>query len=143
MASSTPEMIDLRDLRSLLERLQTELNALRRQVDEFQEQHTAALAFLQRFQEGREIQEREQPQPIDEHPLARCAHDVVQILRDAGKPLTTLEILDALVQHHRSWRESMVRHVIEDLRDRGIIEDTSQIRPYSYALAKTDLPSRT
>jgi multidrug efflux pump subunit AcrA (membrane-fusion protein) len=65
-------------------------------------------------------------------PLRQCAADVVRVLREVGRPLGTLEILEELATRHLGWRESTVRHVLADLVNEGIVREGQ--RPMSYSL---------
>jgi hypothetical protein len=65
----------------------------------------------------------------------RCAEDVVRVLREVGRPLGTLEILEEMAARHLSWRESTVRHVLADLKNEGIVREGESERPRSYVLA--------
>jgi hypothetical protein len=65
-------------------------------------------------------------------PLRQCAADVVRVLREVGRPLGTLEILEELATRHLTWRESTVRHVLADLVNEGIVREGK--RPMSYSL---------
>src|SRR5262249_36484417 len=52
--------------------------------------------------------------------LADCARDIVRVLREAGRPLTTLEILEQLVNRQLRWGESTVRSALAGLTDHGV-----------------------
>jgi hypothetical protein len=67
--------------------------------------------------------------------LQRCADDVMRVLREVGRPLGTLEILEELARRHLSWRESTVRHVLADLKNEGLLREGGGERPMSYSLA--------
>ena len=66
------------------------------------------------------------PGPPVREVVARCGQDILRVLREVGRPLTTLEILDELVQRHLSWRESTVSHTLAALRDQGVIRDSGE-----------------
>ncbi|HEX5272275.1 MAG TPA: hypothetical protein VFW33_17380, partial [Gemmataceae bacterium] len=65
-------------------------------------------------------------------PPRQCADDVVRVLREVGRPLGPLEILEELAVRHLTWRESTVRHVLADLVNEGIVRGGQ--RPMSYSL---------
>ena len=67
--------------------------------------------------------------------LQRCAGDVVRVLREVGRPLGTLEILEELAARHLGWRESAVRHVLADLKNEGVVREGGGGRSLSYSLA--------
>jgi hypothetical protein len=67
--------------------------------------------------------------------LQRCAGDVLRVLREVGRPLGTLEILEEMAVRHLSWRESTVRHVLADLKNEGVLREGDGQRPMSYSLA--------
>ena len=66
--------------------------------------------------------------------LQSCAGDVLRVLREVGRPLGTLEILEEMAARHLSWRESTVRHVLADLKEEGVVREGK--RPMSYSLAQ-------
>ncbi len=66
-------------------------------------------------------------------PLRQCAADVLRVLREVGRPLGTLELLEELALRHLGWRESTVRHVLADLANEGVVREGK--RPMSYSLA--------
>jgi hypothetical protein len=103
-------------------------------VNQKQTELRAALAqVLARFPEAGQAAEMDAGgQPL----LQRCADDVVRVLREAGRPLGTLEILDEMTARHLSWRESTVRHVLADLKNDGVIRDGDGERPRSYSLVR-------
>jgi hypothetical protein len=67
--------------------------------------------------------------------LRSCADDVVRVLREVGRPLGTLEILEEMANRHLSWRESTVRHALADLKSDGIVREGDGQRAMSYSLA--------
>ena len=67
----------------------------------------------------------------------RCAGDVVRVLREVGRPLGTLEILEEMAARHLSSRESTVRHVLADLKNEGIVREGESERPRSYVLGRS------
>jgi hypothetical protein len=69
--------------------------------------------------------------------LQRCADDIVRVLREVGRPLGTLEILDELAARHLTWRESTVRHVLADLKNDGAVREGEAGRSLSYSLARS------
>jgi hypothetical protein len=104
-------------------------------VNQKQTELRAALAqVLARFPEAAQTADTDAAgQPL----LQRCADDVVRVLREAGRPLGTLEILDEMAARHLSWRESTVRHVLADLKNDGVIREGDGERPRSYSLIRT------
>jgi hypothetical protein len=93
----------------------------------------AALADLQaRFPEaGPPAEAATAP---DDPALQQCARDVVRVLREVGRPLTPLEILEEMATRHLGWRESAVRHVLADLTSDGVLAEGAGARPRTYAL---------
>ncbi len=67
--------------------------------------------------------------------LQQCASDIVRVLREVGRPLGTLEILDELAVRHLGWRESAVRHALAELKNEGIVREGDGGRPMSFTLA--------
>lgn len=56
--------------------------------------------------------------------VADCGRDVVLVLREAARPLTTLELMDELVHRRLRWRENTVLHALTELVDqRRVLED--------------------
>jgi hypothetical protein len=89
-------------------------------------------------------------EPVEHHAavpgreiLARCGQDLLRVLREVGRPLTTLEILDALVQRHRSWPESTVSHTLADLKDQGLVCDSGGSGPHRHRLMSPPAPQAT
>jgi hypothetical protein len=68
--------------------------------------------------------------------LRHCAEDIIRVLREVGRPLGALEILDELAARHLSWRESTVRHVLADLKNDGVVREGDAGRSLSYSLAR-------
>jgi hypothetical protein len=66
--------------------------------------------------------------------LADCARDIVRVLREAGHPLTTLEILEQLVNRKLRWRESTVSHALADLTDHGVVANLGENGAHRYGL---------
>ena len=66
--------------------------------------------------------------------LARCGQDLLCVLREVGRPLTTLEILDELVHRRRSWPESTVSHTLADLKDQGLVCNSAGGGPHRHCL---------
>jgi hypothetical protein len=79
-----------------------------------------------------ELGHNAEPGATGQPPLRQCACDVVRVLREVGRPLGTLEILEELAVRHLTWRESTVRHVLADLANEGIVREGQ--RPMSYCL---------
>jgi hypothetical protein len=73
---------------------------------------------------------------VAQPPLQRCAGDVVRVLREIGRPLGTLEILEEMAARHLNWRESTVRHVLADLKNEGVVRGGDGERSLSYSLVR-------
>jgi hypothetical protein len=142
-SSAKPDPVLARRITTALQQLRVigqQLASLREQLAELQRRQTALYDELAPV-----LRKPEKPdyvQPADSLPaagetedvLARCAQDVVHVLHEAGHPLTVPEILDGLVHRRLSWRENVVRHTLDALRDHGVVTDTSHLRPHSYGL---------
>jgi hypothetical protein len=63
-----------------------------------------------------------------------CTRAVLHELREAGHPLTLLDLLDALGHHYRGWTSSAVRHTLAELTDRGVIVVRRDQLPCGYEL---------
>jgi hypothetical protein len=72
---------------------------------------------------------------VGEPTLRHCAEDIIRVLRELGRPVGALEILDELAARHLSWRESTVRHVLADLKNDGVVREGDAGRSLSYSLA--------
>jgi hypothetical protein len=109
--------------------------ALRQDVAELRRQLSALYDLVaQRVRppdtpDGTPGSERPAVAALTEEIVAACARDVVAVLREAGRPLTLLEILNELVRRQLSWRENTVRHALDELLDRGTIARTDSQRP--------------
>jgi Fe2+ or Zn2+ uptake regulation protein len=68
-------------------------------------------------------------------PTLSCARAIVDVLREAGRPLTVLDLLDELGRHYRGWTSAAVRHTLADLVEQGVVTADHDARPCSYALA--------
>jgi hypothetical protein len=110
--------------------LEEQLAAVNQQQAELR---TALHQLLARFPEAGSGGDTIAAEPL----LQRCAEDVVRILREAGRPLGALEILEEMAARHLSWRESTVRHVLADLANEGIVREGESERPRSYVLARS------
>ena len=120
-----------------------ELAAIRRQVNGLS-QELASLA--RRYDELAAVVNQSLPQHHEgkavDHPpgpparevLAQCGHDIVRILREVGRPLTMLEILDELVHRHLNWRESTVSHTLAELMDQGLVREKINDGPRRHML---------
>jgi len=119
------------------------LAALRRQMTALEEQLTAVNQqqaelraalhqLLARFPDAGPGVDTGAAEPLHQ----RCAEDLVRVLREAGRPLGTLEILEEMAARHLSWRESTVRHVLADLKNEGIVREGESERPRSYVLVR-------
>ena len=126
-----------------------ELAALRRQLSALTEQVTA---LARRQDELDALVNHTLPRPAEGKPtdhaalppardvLVRCGQDLVRVLREVGRPLTTLEILDELVHRHLNWRESTVSHTLAELIDQGLVQEKAGDGPRRYLLTS---PSST
>jgi hypothetical protein len=120
----------------MLAALRQRMGALEEQLAAVNQQQAALRAalsqLLARFPEGGPTGEAAVGQPS----LQRCAGDVVRVLREVGRPLGTLEILDELAARHLSWREGTVRHVLADLKSDGVVREGDAERSLSYSLVR-------
>jgi hypothetical protein len=120
----------LAGLRQQMAVLDEQLAAVNRQQAELR---MALNHLLARFPEsGAAVEASGTAQPL----IQRCAGDVVRLLREIGRPLGTLEILEEMASRHLSWRESTVRHVLADLKNEGIVREGDGQRPLSYSLTR-------
>ena len=117
--------------------LRQQMAALEEQLAAVNQQQAALRAalnqILARFPEAGQAGE---PGAAGRPMLQRCADDVVRVLREVGRPLGTLEILDELAARHLSWRESTVRHVLADLKNEGVVREGDGERSLSYSLVR-------
>ncbi len=117
-----------------------QLAALTEQVAALNEQQKALSALVSRlpFSPASEQQTQEAAgpasSPLAQQTLADCARDVVRVLREAGHPLTTLEILDLLVNRQLRWRESTVTHALADLTDHGVVANLGENGGHRYGV---------
>jgi hypothetical protein len=113
--------------------LRRQIAALDEQVAAVNRQQAALRAalnqLLARFPEAGQAAE---PGGAGPPALRQCAADVLRVLREVGRPLGTLEILEEMATRHLGWRESTVRHVLADLVNEGIVREGQ--RPMSYSL---------
>ncbi|HKI35854.1 MAG TPA: hypothetical protein VKA46_28620 [Gemmataceae bacterium] len=123
------------DVAETLTALRQQLAVLEEQVSAVNRQQAAlrtAINHLRaRFPEAGPVAETGGGQPM----LQRCAGDVVRVLREVGRPLGTLELLEEMALRHLSWRENTVRHVLADLKNEGVVREGDGERPLSYSLA--------
>jgi hypothetical protein len=147
--SFTPQDIPVPDGRALYDQLlalRAQVIALRQDVGDLRRQLSAVYNLV-----SERFPARETPPPspaatappaaaLTEEIVAACSRDVVQVLREASRPLTTLEILAGLVQQQLSWRENTVRHAIHELIDRGRVAATGANRPDHYELVADAQP---
>jgi hypothetical protein len=120
-----------------------ELAALRQQLNALSEQVTA-LALRQEELNARVNQtlpRQPEGKPADhsvlppaQEVLARCGQDILRVLREVGRPLTTLEILGELVHRHLNWRESTVSHTLAELIDQGLVQEKADDGPRRHML---------
>jgi hypothetical protein len=117
--------------------LRQQMAGLEEQLAAVNQQQTALRAalnqLLARFPEAVQAADNG---PVGPAMLQRCAGDVVRVLREVGRPLGTLEILEELAARHLSWRESAVRHVLADLKNEGVVREGGGGRSLSYHLAR-------
>jgi hypothetical protein len=67
--------------------------------------------------------------------LADCARDLLRVLREVGRPLTMLELLDELVRRQLRWRESTVSHALVVLQDHAQVRPTGEGGSHRYEAA--------
>jgi hypothetical protein len=135
MTAATPHP-DLGDKTELVTALRQQMAALEEQVAAINQQQAALRASLNHL-----LARSAEPAPAAERvatgqpQLPSCADDVVRVLREVGRPLGTLEILEELATRHLSWRESTVRHALADLKNEGVVREGDGERQLSYSLA--------
>jgi hypothetical protein len=122
------------ELRRRMAALEEQLAAVNRQQTELR---AALNQLLARFPEPAHTEAGGAGPPA----LRQCAADVLRVLREVGRPLGTLEILDEMATRHLGWRESTVRHVLADLVNEGIVREGQ--RPMSYSLVDVEKPYGT
>jgi hypothetical protein len=61
-----------------------------------------------------------------------CSQAILQVLCNADRPLTTLDILDELGHRYHCWTSSTVRHTLADLVERGLLIERRDLRPHCY-----------
>jgi predicted transcriptional regulator len=71
-----------------------------------------------------------------------CGRAIVSVLREAGRPLTVLDLLDDLGRHYRGWTSSTVRHTLAELAERGVVAVRRDQRPCGYALGDGQTTAR-
>jgi hypothetical protein len=121
---------DLTAIRKQLAQLSQQLSALA-------QEHKALAAMVNQSMSRRpEAKGPDHPPgaPVEEV-LARCGQDILRVLREVGRPLTTLEILDELVHRHMSWRESTVSHTLAELTAQGLIRESDDSGPRRHMVA--------
>jgi hypothetical protein len=128
------------DLAAQLASIRKQLAALSQQVAALSEQHKQLQALVAVTLPGpAETRGPEPGEPASGPPareiLARCRQDILRLLRDLGRPLTTLEILDELVHRRLSWRESTVSHALAELIDQGLVRGSQDGGPRRHGLA--------
>jgi hypothetical protein len=111
--------------------LRQQMAALEEQIAAVCRQQAALRAALNQL--VTRFPELGQAPELGQQSVRQCAGDVVRVLREVGRPLGTLEILEELATRHLSWRESTVRHVLADLANEGVVREGQ--RPMSYSLA--------
>jgi chromosome segregation ATPase len=125
------------DAAETLASLRRQMAALEEQLEAVNRQQTALRAalnqLLARFPEGGQAADTGS---VGEASLQRCASDIVRVLREVGRPLGALEILEAMAARHLSWRESTVRHALADLKNEGVVREGDGERSLSYSLAR-------
>jgi hypothetical protein len=125
------------DTAATLASLRRQMAALEEQLAAVNRQQTALRAalnqLLARFPEPAQAADAG---GVGEPSLQRCAGDIVRVLREVGRPLGALEILEAMAARHLSWRESTVRHALADLKNEGVVREGDGERSLSYSLAR-------
>jgi hypothetical protein len=127
---------DRQDLAEELAAIRQQLSSLSQQLMALARRHEELAAVVQQtLPRHHEAKAADHPagSPAQEV-LARCGQDIVRVLREVGRPLTTLEILDELVHRHLNWRESTVSHTLAELMDQGLVRETKGDGPHRYAL---------
>jgi hypothetical protein len=66
--------------------------------------------------------------------VAGCAQDILAVLREVGRPLTRLEVLEELVRRQLRWRENTVSHALVHLTEHGLVDETRDGGPHRYRL---------
>jgi hypothetical protein len=124
-----------------LEAIDHQLAALQEQLAALCEQHKTLCAVVQQrpfltgpAEQSAAAASEVAPGPAQET-LAECARDIVRVLREAGHPLTTLEILEQLVGQQLRWRESTAAHALVELVDHGVVATTGENGAHHYRLA--------
>jgi hypothetical protein len=125
------------DITETLAGLRQQMLALEEQLAIVHQQQaalrTAINQLLARFPEAEPVAG---PSGVAPPLLQRCAEDVLRVLREVGRPLGTLEILEEMALRHLSWRESTVRHALADLKNEGVVREGDGERPRSYSLVR-------
>jgi hypothetical protein len=67
--------------------------------------------------------------------LADCGHDVVQVLHEVARPLTTLELMDELVHRRMRWRENTVLRALTELVDQHRVIEVKDNGAHTYHVA--------
>jgi hypothetical protein len=129
------------DVAQQLAAIRQQLASLGRQLAALTEQHKQLAAVVSqawpRRAEGKPAGAPEHPPGVPgRETIAQCGQDILRVLREVGRPLTTLEILEELVHRHLSWRESTVSHTLADLVAEGLVQDTNGHGPRRHGLAK-------
>lgn len=133
-ATRTPDPSTVAEQLAVLDR---QVLALQEQLAEIRQQLSGLARQVGPLLEGSAAAARAaEPtaQDLASEVLADCAHDIVRVLHEVGRPLTPLEILDELVRRQLRWRENTVRHTLAELLDRGLVT-TGGNTLHSYALA--------
>jgi hypothetical protein len=114
--------------------LSEELLAIREQLAALQEQLSALAERHQRLCGMLTPQQPAAATAPVQVVLADCAQDIVRVLREVGRPLNTLEILDEMVHRELRWRESVVSHTLAELMDHGLVENIGDGGLHRYRL---------
>ncbi len=78
-------------------------------------------------------QARPQTRPDDERD---CRDDILTILREAGRRLTTAQILTDITRRNWPHGESTVKRYLADMMSDGWLDNEPKERPPGYGLAK-------
>jgi hypothetical protein len=126
---------DSLDVAHELTAIRRQLGALGQELAELKRRHEELTAVVQQTFLHHQEKSADHPHgPPAREVLARCGQDIVRVLREVGRPLTTLEILDELVHRHLNWRESTVSHTLAELMDQGLVQDKTSEGPRRHML---------
>ena len=119
-----------------LKAIRLQLVLLSQQISALREEHRELAAFVNEAGPRRqEAKGADHPHTVPaQEVLLRCGQDILRVLREVGRPLTTLEILDELVHRHSSWRESAVSHTLAELSAQGLVRENGDGGPRRHML---------